>query len=387
MGIMKIETMPCAARASVKLFAALLISLLAPPAYSQSNQKSEAPPQEQFKPLIDSYISPLLNGPKALSGLVVGVIHGDRKEVWGYGKVGPDGHTPDGETLFKIASVTKPLTALLLAQLTVDGKLAYNDTAFSFHGKPVTYRQLATHTSGLPLLPPNFNVDSIEEFRRFLHDFTLEREPGNKFEYSTTGYSALGLRLAENVGTSFEASLKGRMLIPLGMTSTVFELPQNSESRFAAATPPPRKNGPNPFNPAGGLISSANDLLRLISAHLTPDKFPALAQAIRLTHEACPDVQPTFPGCSSSLGWFVVSFGPVAKFYFASGVTSGFRAFIAFDPAGNSGVVMLTNTDMQPEDPRMEMAGFPLLAVLAQLPRDASNGAAAGNNPGQPEGK
>jgi len=61
---------------------------------------------------------------------------------------------------------------------------------------------------------------------------------------------------------------------------------------------------------------------------------------------------------------------------------------LAFDPAGNSGVVMLTNTDMQPEDPRMEMAGFPLLAVLAQLPLDASNGATAGNHtPGQPEGK
>ncbi len=374
--MMKIETMSCAARASVKLFAVLMISLWAPSAYSQSNQTPAAQPHEQFKTLIDPYIGPLLNGPKALSGLVVGVIHGDRKEVWGYGKVGPDGHTPDGETLFKIASVTKPLTALLLAQLTVEGKLAYNDTAFSFHGKPVTYRQLATHTSGLPLLPPNFNVESIEEFRRFLHDFTLEREPGSKFEYSTTGYSALGLRLAEKVGTSFEASLNGRLLIPLGMTSTVFVLPENRESRFAGATPPPpRKSGPNPFNPAGGLISSANDLLRLISAHLTPDKFPALAQAIRLTHEACPDVQPTFPGCSSSLGWFVVSFGPVAKFYFASGVTSGFRAFIAFDPAGNSGVVLLTNTDMQPEDARMEMAGFPLLAVLAQLPLDASSGA------------
>ena len=356
----------------------MLLPVLLPSGYGQASpQKSEATPPDQFKILIDQYVAPLLTGPRALHGLVVGVIHGDRQEVWGYGKVGPDAHTPDGETLFKIASVTKPLTALLLAQLTVEGKLAYGDTAISFQGKPVTYRQLVTHTSGLPLLPPDLHPDSIAEFRGFLHDFSLPREPGSRFEYSTAGFGVLGLALAEKAGAaSYEACLTDRIIAPLGMASTVFELPKTSESRFAGETLPSlRQDGPNPFDAAGGLISSGNDLLRLVSAHLLPDKYPALTKAIRLTHETCLDVQPTFPGCGSALGWFFVGFGPVSKFYFSSGLTTGFRAFIAFDPDGNSGVVMLTNTEMQPDDPRMEMAGFPLLGALAYLPLKSSGAA------------
>lgn len=86
--------------------------------------------EKRDKPFLHSFTShrlvrPLLGGNKPVLGLVVGVVSGEKKEVYGYGETGlHPGDTPDGDTLFEIASVTKPLTALLLAQLVARGELA-----------------------------------------------------------------------------------------------------------------------------------------------------------------------------------------------------------------------------------------------------------------------
>jgi len=352
----------------MKPLLAMILSLLIPSAYCQTDQqKPDAQATDQFKALADGYMAPLLTGPLALRGLVVGVAHDGRSEIWGYGKAGQNGATPNGESLFKIASVTKPLTALLLAQLVAEGKVSYDDVAITFKGKPVTYRQLVTHTSGLPLQATNLHNDSAGEFRRFLSEYSLTREPGSRFEYSVLGYSVLGLCLAEKCGFStFEASLTRKILAPLGMSSTVFELPKADEWRFAGDTlPKARKNGPNPGNPSGGLISSANDLLRFISANLQPQSQPNLAKAMALTHQIpTPEIQ-TFPGSIAALGWEVMVIGP-AKYYWHSGVGPG-RVFITFDLSRHAGVVILTQTAMQPFDTRMEMAGFSLLGAMANM--------------------
>jgi serine-type D-Ala-D-Ala carboxypeptidase/endopeptidase len=343
-------------------------ALLVSQAGGQANQpKSEAPATDPFKTITDGYLAPLLTGPMALRGLVVGLVHDGRSEVRGYGKAGQSGGLPDGESLFQIASVTKPFTALLLAQLVAEGKVAYDDVAITFKDKPVTYRQLVTHTSGLPLLASNLPHGSMEEFRRFLGEYSLTREPGCRFEYSVLGYSVLGLCLSEKCGSgTFEASLTSRVLGPLGMSSTSFELSKADESRFAGdLLPKPRQNGPNIGNPSGGLISSADDLLRFISANLQPQSQPNLAKAIELTHQIpTPEIQ-TFPGSVAALGWEVMAIGP-AKYYWHSGVGPG-RVFITFDLSSHTGVVILTNTAMQPFDTRMEMAGFSLLGALANM--------------------
>jgi D-alanyl-D-alanine-carboxypeptidase/D-alanyl-D-alanine-endopeptidase len=344
----------------------MVLAVLIPSAYCQTNQQQPgAPATNQLKALSDGYMTSLLNGPMALRNLVVGVVHDGRSEVWGYGKAGPSGGTPDGESLFQIASVTKPLTSLLLAQLVAEGKVSYDDVAITFKGKPVTYRQLVTHTSGLPLLPSNSRSDSLEEFRQFVKEYALTQEPGSQFEYSVFGFNVLGLCLTEKCKlNAFEASLSNRILAPLEMSSTVFDLPKTQEFRFAGDTlPNPRRNGPNPYNPSGGLISSADDLLRFISANLQPQSQPILAKALALTQQIpSPEIK-TFPGSVAALGWEVMNMGP-APYYWSAGVGPG-RVFITFDLSSHAGLVMLTSTGMQPFDTRMEMAGFSLLSALA----------------------
>lgn len=329
--------------------------------YSQS--KTDKRIFNDLKALADKSAAPLLQGTNALRGLVVGVVRGEASHVWGYGKAGKDGSTPDGETLFGVFSVTKPLTALLLAELSVEGKLKYDDVAMRFKDKSVTFRQLVTHTSGLPMVASGLRENSTAEFRRFLDEYSLNREPGSQFEYSTVGFGALGICLAEKYDApSFEGCLQEKILTPLGMSSSVFELPKAEQWRFAGeSVPPPQKDGPNPFNPSGGLISSANDLLRFLDANLKPQSCPKLAKAIAVTHQTCPEMRP-FPGSIGGLGWFVYE---SRSTYFYSGIGSNFRSFIAFDLKNDCGVVMLTNPGLPPTDSRIEMAGFSLLGQLA----------------------
>ncbi|MBC8217335.1 MAG: beta-lactamase family protein [Planctomycetes bacterium] len=352
----------------------------------------DSAPASNFRGIVDELVAPLCSGAMPVPGLVVGVVRGELKEVYGYGETGlrPD-DTPDGDTIFEIASVTKPLTALLLARFVARGDLTLDDavapcsppatSSLCFEGKPVTFLHLATHTSGLPLLPANIQNRgdgySAEDFHQFLADYSLCREPGSRFEYSTAGYALLGMLLGkEGTAAGFEENLAKEVLEPLGMKSTCFEVTEKAKSRYAVghaegAVIRHRKDR-GVFCSSGGLKSTANDLLRLISANLRPEAHPHLAEAVALTQKAFPAI-PTFPPSIAAIGWHVLK---PAGFYWHSGVGSGFRAFIAFDPVNGCGVVILTNTGLPITDARVELAGFGILGALGGCPRIAS--AAAG---------
>ena len=341
----------------------------------------DSAPASNFRGIVDELVAPLRDGTEPVPGLVVGVARGELKEVHGYGETGlRPGDTPDGETIFEIASVTKPLTALLLAQLVARGDLALEGavepcsppatSSLCFEGKPVTFLHLATHTSGLPLLPVNIQNSwgnySAEDFQQFLADSSLSREPGSRFEYSTTGYALLGMLLGKKgTAAGFEENLAKEVLEPLGMKSTCFEVTEEAKSRYAVghaegAVMPHRKDR-GVFRPSGGLKSTANDLLQLVSVNLRPKSRPHLAEAVALTQKAFPEI-PTFPPSIAAIGWHVLK---PAGFYWHSGVGSGFRAFIAFAPASGCGVVILANTGLPTTDARIEMAGFGILGALA----------------------
>ncbi|MBL4575791.1 MAG: beta-lactamase family protein, partial [Opitutaceae bacterium] len=167
--------------------------------YGQTGQReSTLATINPTKDLTDICVKPLLSGQGALRGLVVGIIHDDQTETWAYGEEGEKNKKANGDTLFPIASISKQFTALLLAQLNVQGKLRYNENAITFKDKPVTYRQLVTHTSGLPLLAKGLSSRSTtEKFNEFLNKHTLARDPGLPFQYSTFGYGVLGMLLTE----------------------------------------------------------------------------------------------------------------------------------------------------------------------------------------------
>jgi len=177
-------------------------------------------------------------------GLVVGCLQGGAQRVVGYGRVRTDAQDiPDGGTIFEIGSVTKVFTGLLLADLAEQGIVGLDDPLASylpasarvpaFKGEEITLGDLASHAGGLPRDPkgtlgrwlgdrhnPNAGL-SVEELYAGLARTRLRRRPGERVKYSNLGVGLLGDALARAAGQPYEALVRARICLPLGMRDTV----------------------------------------------------------------------------------------------------------------------------------------------------------------------
>src|SRR5258708_5411746 len=112
-------------------------------------------------------------------------------------------------------------------------------------------------------LPENAFADyTVEKLYAFLSSFTLDREPGSKFEYSNVGMALLGHILALKTGTNYEALVVERICRPLKMNSTRITLTPELQARLARGHDKLGKPAPNwnfqVYDGAGGLRSTAN---------------------------------------------------------------------------------------------------------------------------------
>ena len=243
--------------------------------------------REQVTRAVGSY----LDGGEA-AGLVVGVIHGDRRGVFGFGKLARDDpSTPSEATLFEIGSIAKVFTALVLADMAACGEVALNDPICkhlpdSVHvprrgEHEITLEHLATHTSGLPRLPANLNPKdmanpyadyTVADLYQFLSEFHLTRDVGAAYEYSNVGVGLLGHILGLVAGRPFEDLVIERICRPLGMDDTRIALDPKRAGRLAhghdtGGNPVPNWDSPT-LAGAGALRSTGRDMLAFLAANL-----------------------------------------------------------------------------------------------------------------------
>jgi CubicO group peptidase (beta-lactamase class C family) len=161
----------------------------------------------------------------------------DNKIVFkkGYGFANREWKIPNSpETKFRIASITKQFTSLLVFQLAQEGKINldakitdYLKDYRSDTGAKVTVYQLLTHTSGIP----NWETDAAyaeKAKNRYMPDYFVKTylsgdlafEPGTKFVYSNGDYFLLGRIIETVTGKSWEENLRERILKPLGMSNS-----------------------------------------------------------------------------------------------------------------------------------------------------------------------
>jgi CubicO group peptidase (beta-lactamase class C family) len=286
---------PPPVRRAVYLLAILAAVPLAARAEDSSARKGLA---AVVQPFVDSH---------ALAGAVLLVADKDKVldlEAVGYADVASHkAMRPD--SLFWIASQSKPITAAALMMLVDEGKVKLDDPVEKylpeFRGqwlglkadadhvllvhpkKPPTVRNLLSHTSGLPfrskMEEPTLDLLPLREAVRSYAMTPLDFEPGTKYAYSNAGINTAGRIIEVVSGTSYEEFLDQRLFGPLGMKDTTFWPSGEQLARLAKSYRPnkdrtdleetrigqlrypldDRKRQPMP---AGGLFSTAADVAR-----------------------------------------------------------------------------------------------------------------------------
>ncbi len=311
------------------------------------------------KPKIDPFARRWIRD-KLVVGMVIGIVKGEQSQIIGYGDtIKGSGAAPDGNTLYEIGSISKVFTGVLLSSLVEEQAVSLGDPVQKylppsvkvpdFDGKPITLLRLATHTSGLPRMPDNFDPAdphnpyadyTVQQMYAFLDGYKLKRPPG-EYEYSNFAMGLLGHVLARHSGMTYEQLLKDRICNPLGMKNTGITLNEEQQKRLA---PPytvalkPAENWDIPtLAGAGAIRSSANDMLKFIRANLKSDRQPLTRamQFARIKRHTMED------GFSMELGWHLARDG---KTLWHNGGTGGYHGWLAVSPDRKVGVVLLSNT-------------------------------------------
>lgn len=202
----------------------------------------------------------------------------------GYGLANMEWNIPNTpDTKFRIGSITKQFTSMLIMQLVEKGKIKLDGKITDYlpyyrkdTGERVTIELLLTHSSGIPSYTSreDFGEKVSRKFYKpddFVKEFCsgdLEFEPGSQFLYNNSGYFILGAIIEKVTGMTYEVALKKNILEPLGMKDTGYDWSETIVSKRAAGYDKTFSSYKNtsyvdmslPYS-AGSLYSTVEDLL------------------------------------------------------------------------------------------------------------------------------
>lgn len=250
-------------------------------------------------------------------GLVYAVVlDGDIVYSGGFGQANiSSDNSVSNQTLFRVASMSKAITAQAILQLRDEGRLSLDDPASQYipevgdmalpttDSANITLRHLLTHTAGFP--EDNAWADrqlamSNPEFVNLIDSgVAFSTVTGEQYEYSNVGYSLLGQIIEVVSGQSFEEYTKENIFSPLGMDSTIWEYDEADPSKLAAGyrfengsfvEEPLEHHGA--FGPMAGLITSIEDYSKYAAFHLSAwpardgdDNGPLKRSSVRQMHQ------------------------------------------------------------------------------------------------------
>ncbi len=292
----------------------------------------------------------------------------------GYGLRNAATQTPhDANSIFQIGSVTKQFTATLILKLQQQGKLNVTDKLSKYfpeyqYADKISIENLLTHTSGID----NYTNDTDymknhvtetlpqQTFWNMIKDKPLDFEPGEKFNYSNSGFVILGYIIEKVSGMPYTTFARQEIFAPANMSHSGFDFthlqsPEKSTGYFelskTQATPSPIVNSTVAFS-AGAIYSTVHDLynwnVALNSQQIIPEKYVTMQYKPHLN--------------KYGYGVFIDSiFGRQAISH--GGGIHGFTSMLYYLPADKVSVVVLTNNSGDAQKPAKDM-----LAILYDKP-------------------
>lgn len=261
----------------------------------------------------------------------------------------------DEDSLFHAASLSKSVTATAVLLLVQDGLVELDapvqeyiptfTTADPGHAAAVTVRHLLNQTSGLSDAGYTASVDlplaSLEEMTADLASARAFAPPGESFAYFNGNYQVLGHLVEVVTGSTFEDFVQDQIFQPLGMASSSYTtLPETLKGyNLVFGFPVHLADTIRPPSPSGGLVTTAEDMARLVQMYLD-DGAPLLNPEI-----ASLALTPPFdPSDGYGMGWYTSSAGDV-DFLAHGGDINSFHADMALLPEAGYGAVLLYNTN------------------------------------------
>jgi CubicO group peptidase (beta-lactamase class C family) len=274
-------------------------------------------------------------------------------------------------TEYRIASVSKPITATAVLRLVQDGKLALDSSVRRYVPElgpafeRVTLRDLLRHTSGVRHYRDNAefvttrHCDSLQQALAIFANDPLEHAPGEKITYSSWGYVLLGLAIERASGMSYPTYVQRMIFDRADMRSTRLDnldlIPHRAHG-YRRSKPGQLINAP-PVDvscrlPAGGFVSTTEDLLRFVTA-LDHGRLidPAASREMMRSQITSGMISRTLAGMQvpagfqppgMGFGWAVEPDGDAA---YHGGNQPGFTSMLYHIPAQHLSVVVMVNLD------------------------------------------
>jgi CubicO group peptidase (beta-lactamase class C family) len=371
-------------RVTSSLFAAALSAIVVGAASLHFHEQSPPPAAVAGRPApldrasIEQRVDALLNAHVTVnrfSGAVLLASQGKPLVAKGYGYANVEWQIPNTTTTkFRIGSITKQFTSMLVMQLRERGRIKLEDSVCLYVSpcpdtwKAVTIHHLLTHTSGIPSYTgiaswrdTNMVPKTVEQMMAIFRDLPVEWRPGEKYAYNNSGYFLLGVVIEKASGEPYEQALQAMILTPLAMMDTGYD----SHTKIIARRASGYRNRSGalqnaaaidmrqPFA-AGGLYSTVEDLLKWDQALYTDRLLPTAAKQRMWT----PFKE------NYAYGWLVSApvpnqFGGHRRIEHGGGI-NGFSSVIIRLPEPNVTAIVLANN----ESVNASAIGRDLLAIF-----------------------
>jgi CubicO group peptidase (beta-lactamase class C family) len=363
---------------------------------AQAPNKTTAPDYSAIRSDFRASIPKLMSQDK-VPGLAIAVVDG-QQILWmeGFGYTDDDRKiavTPD--TLFSVQSMSKNFTAAAVLVAVQDGLLDLDvpikqylpgftvNSRFDAHPEEIiTLRLLLSHRAGLTHEAPvgnNFDGDStsFEQHIRSISQTWLRFPVGQRYSYSNLGVDLAGYILQVKSGMPFHQYVKRKLLDPIGMTASSFDMDyiKRTAQRALGHSRLPNEVVAVPMIPSGGLYTSARELARYVQFHLTGGKVNGTPlindQLLRQMYQ----IPSPFPGQTNGYGLGLAirhNHGTMCLDHGGGGF--GFLSKMTWYPEFELGIVMLTNSSehhFQNDLPNQILDRF-IAAQLGRLPSEAA---------------
>jgi serine beta-lactamase-like protein LACTB, mitochondrial len=302
-------------------------------------------------------------------GVSVGVVE-NNQFVWsqGFGYADVENSVPaTSRTLYRLASVSKPITAVAALQLSERGKLDLDAPVqkycplFPQKEFPITTRQVLGHLGGIRHYksdsqddPEGGNTkhfdDPIAAGLKFFANDPLVAKPGTKFNYSTQGFTLVGCVIEGASGEKYVSYVQSKIFAPAEMAQSVQDdllaiIPYRT--RYYQADKAGKVENADLLDssykvPGGGWLSSADDMARFELAMLNDRLVSRASRDAMWTAQHTADGKPTEYG----LGWGVGTEKELGvKYVGHSGGQQGTSTYLMLVPERQAGVIVLINTN------------------------------------------